>query len=99
MTNRKLFLNQMLDIGGIASINNFYSPDANTYKGSILQADKYFNTFFEYFDIIAQRPFSFESVDYIKPGYKRCVCGSDSIYFKVSKNIVEIMAIVGRQDL
>ncbi len=42
MTNRKRFLNQMLDIGGIASINNFYSPDASTYKGSILQADKYF---------------------------------------------------------
>jgi len=27
------------------------------------QADKYINSFFEYFDIIAQRPFSFESVD------------------------------------
>ena len=32
----------------------------------IIQADKYFDVFFEYFDIIAQRPFSFESVDYIK---------------------------------
>ena len=46
----------------------------------LTQADKYFNTFFEYFDIIAQRPFSFESVDYIRAGYRRCVCGSDSIY-------------------
>ena len=44
------------------------------------QADKYFETFFEYFDIIAQQPYSFESVDHIKEGYKRCVCGSDSIY-------------------
>lgn len=32
----------------------------------ITQADKYFDTFFEYFDLIAQRPFSFESVDYVK---------------------------------
>ena len=63
------------------------------------QADKYFDTFFDYFDIIAQRPFSFESVDYIKVGYRRCVCGSDSIYYKVNNDIVEIMAIVGRQDL
>lgn len=63
------------------------------------QADKYFDSFFNYFDIIAQRPFSFESVDYIKPGYRRCVCGSDSIYYKVNENIIEIMAIVGRQDL
>ena len=63
------------------------------------QADKYFESFFIYFDIIANRPLSFESVDYIKTGYRRCVCGSDSIYYKVNNGIIEIMAIVGRQDL
>ena len=63
------------------------------------QADKYYNTFFEYFDKIAQRPFSFESVDYIKKGYRRCICGSDSIYYFINGETVEIMAIVGRQDL
>ena len=68
-------------------------------KFGITQADKYFNSFFKYFDIISERPFSFESVDYIKNGYRRCVCGVDSIYFKVNQNIVEIMAIVGRQDV
>ena len=68
-------------------------------KFGMSQADKYFNTFFEYIDIIAQRPFSFESVDYIKKGYRRCVCGSDSIYYRINKDVVEIMAIVGRQDI
>ena len=68
-------------------------------KFGMTQADKYFYTFFEYFDIIAQQPFAFESVDYIKNGYRRCVCGSDSIYFKINDDIVEIMAIVGMQDL
>jgi len=63
------------------------------------QADKYYSSFFEYFNIIAQRPLSFESVDYIKAGYRRCVCGSDSIYYKVNGDTVEIMAIVGMQDL
>ena len=65
------------------------------------QADKYFNSFFEYFDSITQRPFSFESVDFIKKGYRRCVCGSDSIYFRIKEEgqVVEIMAIVGKQDL
>ena len=63
------------------------------------QADKYFETFFEHFENIAQRPFSFESVDFIKKGYRRCVCGSDSIYFKVNKDIVDIITIIGRQDL
>ena len=68
-------------------------------KFGIQQADKYFETFFEYFDIIAKKPYSFESVEYIKKGYRRCVCGSDSIYYKINKDAVDIMAIVGKQDL
>lgn len=69
------------------------------HKFGMAQADNYFHTFFEYFDIIAQNPYSFESVDFIKKGYRRCPCGSDSIYYKINNGIVEIMAIVGRQDL
>jgi len=68
-------------------------------KFGIRQADKYFNTFFEYFDIIAQQPFSFESVEFIRSGYRRCVCGSDSIYYRIKDDVVEIMTIIGRQDL
>ncbi len=68
-------------------------------KFGLAQADKYFETFFRYFEIIAERPYSFESVDYLKIGYRRCVCGVDSIFFKVNGEVVEIMAIVGRQDL
>lgn len=63
------------------------------------QANKYFDSFFENFDIIVENPFYFESVDYIKKGYRRCVCGSDSIYYKVNNDIVEIMTIIGKQDL
>ena len=69
------------------------------YKFGMQQADKYFEAFFKYFDIIAQRPFSFESVDFIKVGYRRCVCGSDSIYYKVNDGIIEIMTIISKQDL
>jgi len=65
----------------------------------ITQADKYFYSFFDYFEIIAQRPFSFESVDYIKEGYRRCHCGSDTIYYRIHDSMVEIMAIIGMQDL
>jgi len=65
----------------------------------VTQADKYFETIFEYFDLIAKQPFTFEAVDFIKPGYRRCVCGSDSIYCRVENNIVEIMTIIGKQDL
>jgi len=68
-------------------------------KSGISQADKYFDMLFEYINIIAQRPFAFESVDYIKKGYRFCVCGSDSIYYRLNSDIVEIMAIIGRQDV
>ncbi len=68
-------------------------------KFGMTQADKYFNSFFKSFDNIAQRPFSYELVDFIKPGFIRCVSGSDSIYFKVNGDTVEIISIIGRQDL
>lgn len=68
-------------------------------KFGIIQADKYFDAFFDYFEIIAQRPFSFESADYIKKGYRRCPFGSDTIYYRIIDNMVEIMAIVGTQEL
>jgi toxin ParE1/3/4 len=68
-------------------------------KFGMIQADKYFDSFFENFEIIAENPFYFESVDYVKTGYRRCISGTDSIYYKVNNNIVEIMVIIGRQDL
>lgn len=69
-------------------------------KFGLAQADKYFDSLFEYFEIISQRPFSFESVDYLRKGYRRCVCGFESIYYKMANDgIVEIMAIIGKQDL
>ncbi|PKP08356.1 MAG: type II toxin-antitoxin system RelE/ParE family toxin [Bacteroidetes bacterium HGW-Bacteroidetes-4] len=68
-------------------------------KFGATQADKYFNTFFDYFEIIAERPFAFESMDFIKAGYRRCPCGSDTIYYRIIDTMVEIMTIAGMQDL
>jgi len=65
----------------------------------VKQADNYFEAFFMCFDLIAERPYAFESVDYIKQGYKRCVCGVDTIYFRINENIVEKMTIIGRQEI
>ena len=68
-------------------------------KFGVQQADIYFNKIFYHFEIIANRPFAFEAVDFLRPGYGRCVCGSESIYYKVLRGSVIIMAIVGRQDI
>jgi toxin ParE1/3/4 len=70
-----------------------------TRKFGAAQADKYFYTFFEYFDLIGEQPYSFEQIDFIRKGYRRCVCGSDSIFYRIINETVEIMAIIGRQDL
>jgi toxin ParE1/3/4 len=64
----------------------------------INKADQYFDAFFAHFELIAKNPHSFESVDFIKPGYRRCVCGVDSIFYRIHDDVVEIMTIVGRQD-
>ena len=47
---------------------------------------------------LTSNPYAFEAVDFIKKGYRRCVCGVDSIYYRINKNTVEIMTIIGRQD-
>ena len=62
------------------------------------QADRYFNNFFEKFKLIEERPYAFESADFIKPGYRKCVCGVDTIFYRIENNRVEIMTIIGRQD-
>lgn len=64
----------------------------------IRQADKYFHEFFKYFEKIANNPFSFESVDHVRIGYRRCPCGSDTIYYRLKNGEVEIMSIIGKQD-
>ncbi|MFH1051032.1 MAG: hypothetical protein V1779_08930 [bacterium] len=43
MNTRKLILNQLLDIGGVATKNNFFSPKAKTVDGSVLKITKFFN--------------------------------------------------------
>lgn len=63
----------------------------------LLQADKYFNMMLLSFERIAMNPFSFP-VSLQNSAYRSCVCGVDTIYFKVNNDVVEIMAIIGRQD-
>ena len=63
------------------------------------QAEKYFSALYEQFESVAFNPELYQALDYIKPGYRRCPYKTDSIYFRVENDVVEIMAIVGRQDI
>ncbi len=63
------------------------------------RADRYFAAFFERFEQIAAQPRLYPAVDHIREGYRRSVCGVDSIYYRLDDSgSVEIMTIIGRQD-
>lgn len=47
MSTRIIILNQLLDIGGVATLNNFYSQKAKTFKGSLLYTRKLFKSYLE----------------------------------------------------
>lgn len=63
----------------------------------INQADKYYDKFFDYFERIVSNPYMFP-ISKQNSAYRSCVCGVDTIYFKINNDVVEIMAIIGRQD-
>lgn len=73
------------------------------YKHGVLkygeeQADRYFEAFFDRFEGLAENPYMYQAVDHIRPGYRRSVCGVDSIYYRIKDNTVEIMSVLGTQD-
>lgn len=63
------------------------------------RADKYHADIFLRFDNIAATPLSYPFVEHIGAGYRRSICGVNVIYFRIVDGIVEIMRIIGRQDM
>jgi len=63
------------------------------------QADLYFLDFFRRFEELAHNPLLYPAIDSIRAGYRRSVCGVDSIYHRVNGQDIEIMRILGRQDV
>jgi len=73
--------------------------DYGVAKFGMLQVDKYYEMFFQCFDKIASNPFMFPNSDYLIKGYRYCVCGVDTIFYRIiSDDMVEIITIVGRQE-
>lgn len=63
----------------------------------LLQADKYYNMMLLSFERISSNPLMFP-ISQQNLSYRSCVCGVDTIYFKINNDIIEIMAIIGMQD-
>lgn len=63
------------------------------------QSDHYRDQLKQRFTALAQNPTLYPPVDHIRKGYRRSVCGAHSIYYRIEDGIVEIIRILGRQDL
>ncbi len=68
------------------------------YKFGEVQAEKYFNMMHDCFDKIAANPYMFPETIKNKNTYRFCVCGVDTIYYKINGDVIEIITIIGRQD-
>jgi toxin ParE1/3/4 len=64
----------------------------------LLQANKYYEMLFDCFTKITSNPFLFPEAIRYREGYRYCVCGVDTIFYKINSDMVEIMAIIGRQN-
>lgn len=78
-------------------LNRIYRHGLREY-GEV-QADKYFNALFDRFEIIAQQPLLYAAADDVREGYRRSVCGVHSIYYRINGTMVDIITIIGRQDI
>jgi toxin ParE1/3/4 len=67
-------------------------------KFGLVQANKYYDMLFDCFAKIASNPYLFPNAIRYREGYRFCVCGVDTIYYKIIADEIEIMAIIGRQN-
>ncbi len=51
-----------------------------------------------HFSELAEAPLLYPAVDHIRQGYRRSVCGSHSVYYRVHAEYVEIMRVIGQED-
>ena len=65
----------------------------------LAQSDRYRDQLKQRFAALAEQPYLYQAVDEIRAGYRRSVCGKHSIYYRIDEQGVEIMRVLGRQDL
>ncbi len=92
MTKYKLKLSKNAD----QDLQNLYIEGFQQWGET--QADKYFQEIIEHFDLLSASPLLFASVDHIRNGYRRSICGSHSIYYRIQNDTVEVMGILKRQN-
>jgi len=65
----------------------------------LTQADRYYDGLIEHFYKLSENPYLWQAVDSIRIGYRRSVYIIHSIYFRIDGDTIEIMRILGSQDI
>jgi toxin ParE1/3/4 len=80
----------------LADLERLYDRGILTF--GLRLADKYYDELLARMQQIADQPKLYPAVDDIRKGYRRSVCGVDSIYYRIGEQGVEIVRVLGRQD-
>lgn len=61
-------------------------------------ADAYYSALFDRFEQLAEQPLLYPASE-LRESYRRSVYGVDTIYYRIDGDGVEIMAVIGQQDV
>lgn len=92
MANYKLKLSEL----AANDLADLYREGIETW--GVRQADAYYDALIAHFDVLCENPLLFGAVDHIREGYRRSVSGKHAVYYRVGDGVVEIMAILKRQN-
>ena len=93
MNKHKLRITELAD----QDLNDLYSEGFITWGEE--QADRYYDGLLNRFGRICEAPLMYPAVDDIREGYRRSVYEKHSIYFVVLDDVVEVRAVVKRQNV
>ena len=66
-------------------------------RWGLVQADQYYDDILAHFALLCENPYLFQSVEEIRPGYRRSVCRKHAIYYRVVGDVVEVAGLVRQQ--
>lgn len=93
MNKHKLRITEFAD----QDLNDLYSEGFTTWGEE--QADRYYDGLLDRLEGICETPLMYPAVDDIRERYRRSVYEKHSIYFVVQDDVVEVRAIVKRQNI
>ena len=64
----------------------------------VQQAIEYLEGLERHFDKIAETPNQYPAIDHIREGYRRGIYRAHSIYFRINRDVIEIMRVLYMQD-